>query len=223
MKLPGIYAIRNVRTGKFYVGSSVDMFRRWSAHRSCLNKGSHKSQKLQRSWNKYGASCFEFSVLQVVRDIAELESIEQVWLDRMDAVDNGYNAMKIVGQIGRLPKSNEHKRAIVAGRAGYKHSEETKEKQRLAARGRKSRPMSEATKQALLAANTGRRMTEESRKKLSDSRRGMKTGPHSEERKSAISLAKVGKPLSEHHKQRIRDGHLARRAALNASKHMASQ
>lgn len=59
----GIYTIKNASTGKVYVGSAVDVKRRWQEHRQGLSRNSHYNQHLQRAWNKYGASAFVFEII----------------------------------------------------------------------------------------------------------------------------------------------------------------
>mgnify|MGYP000355475291 CR=1 FL=1 len=64
MKNCGIYLIRNRISEKFYVGSSIDIDRRWTRHIDDLNKNKHHSVKLQNSWNKYGKDNFDFFIIQ---------------------------------------------------------------------------------------------------------------------------------------------------------------
>ena len=66
-KQSGIYQIKCVPTGKIYIGSSVDIYRRWQDHRSSLNSSrrTHHSKYLQRAWIKYGAEQFEFSIVEL--------------------------------------------------------------------------------------------------------------------------------------------------------------
>lgn len=59
----GVYQIVNKVNGKRYVGSSVDVDKRWQAHRRELRKGSHHAQHLQHSWNKYGEGAFNIEVI----------------------------------------------------------------------------------------------------------------------------------------------------------------
>ncbi len=59
----GVYSITNNVNGKMYIGSAVDMYRRFLTHRSCLVNNSHANTHLQRSFNKHGASSFEFNVM----------------------------------------------------------------------------------------------------------------------------------------------------------------
>ena len=76
----GIYEIVNTVNGKRYVGSSVDIKKRWQAHILELRKGTHHAQHLQRSFNKYGEDKF---ILVIIRycDKDELIAYEQEELD----------------------------------------------------------------------------------------------------------------------------------------------
>lgn len=90
----GIYAIRNKKTRKCYVGSAAEIEKRWSVHRHHLRKNKHHSTKLQRSWNKHGESCFTFRILERC-SLKMLARREQYWMDHYDAHRNGYNAHPI--------------------------------------------------------------------------------------------------------------------------------
>lgn len=59
----GVYFIRNKINNKFYVGHSIDISKRFLAHKSYLNRGLHHSTYLQRAWDKYGAENFEFGII----------------------------------------------------------------------------------------------------------------------------------------------------------------
>lgn len=63
MVFSGVYQIKNMITGQRYIGSSINIPRRWREHRLGLRKNSHPNTYLQRAWNKYGAKNFEFRVL----------------------------------------------------------------------------------------------------------------------------------------------------------------
>ena len=45
----GVYEILNVVSGKRYIGSSVDLRKRFRVHRLALNRGAHHSAFLQRA------------------------------------------------------------------------------------------------------------------------------------------------------------------------------
>jgi len=59
----GIYIIRNIESGKVYIGSAVKLNKRKSDHFSELQSGKHHNQHLQNAYNKYGVDAFEFAVL----------------------------------------------------------------------------------------------------------------------------------------------------------------
>lgn len=78
----GIYLIRNEVTGKMYVGSAVDIARRFARHRYQLRTGTHPSRHLNASWKKYGEEVFEFAILQEC-PTEELLQHEQYWMDKL--------------------------------------------------------------------------------------------------------------------------------------------
>lgn len=58
----GIYTIRNPVTGNFYLGSSVDVYRRLRAHIQELRGRRHHSYRMQNLWTAKGEGCLEFCV-----------------------------------------------------------------------------------------------------------------------------------------------------------------
>ena len=60
----GIYGIRNSISGKWYVGSSINIQRRWKKHIQRLRTNKHENIKLQRAWNKYGENAWEWVIFQ---------------------------------------------------------------------------------------------------------------------------------------------------------------
>ena len=61
----GIYCIKNLVTGACYIGSTVDIRRRWVEHRNDLVKNAHCNPYLQSSYNFHGKT-FTFEVLEFV-------------------------------------------------------------------------------------------------------------------------------------------------------------
>ena len=80
----GIYQIVNTLNGKRYVGSSVDIEKRWQKHQQDLRKGSHHAQHLQHSWNKSGGDKF------IIRVIFECEREELIENEQAE-LDKGYD------------------------------------------------------------------------------------------------------------------------------------
>jgi group I intron endonuclease len=180
----GIYSIINRLNGKQYVGSSVDIARRFAAHRSRLRAGNHHSRALQRAWVRYGEPAFSFEVL--ARCPAGMcIAMEQALID------------------GLTPEYNIAKEA--GSRFGVKHTEATKEKMRAAVRpsnrqftpehclaisvakkGKSVGPISAAHRAALLAANVGKSCSPEKRAKIAAAHVGKK---HSAETLEKIRAA----------------------------------
>lgn len=94
----GIYWIRNKINGKFYIGSSKNIRRRWIRHVSNLNKNIHENEHLQRAWNKYGKEAFKFEVLEETTAEKRI-AIEQWYLDNTSCCSNGYNLRKDVEEV----------------------------------------------------------------------------------------------------------------------------
>ena len=105
----GIYAITNVHNGMRYVGSAVNIRRRWNRHRKELQFGAHYNNHLQRAWDKHGQDAFIFSVIE--------ECSRECLLDREQAAINfkaDYNHCRVAGsQLGfKQSKATVEKRAL---------------------------------------------------------------------------------------------------------------
>lgn len=181
-KLGGIYQIRQLSTGKKYIGSGTNLSRRLSRHRSELNCNRHANHHLQNAWVKHGEADFLFEVLEIV-DISEgkqrLIEREQWYLDNCVAWKFDFN----IAPTAYSP-------------AGIPPTDETLEKIRKAVTGRK---ISESGRQSLRDSwsrrkEQGFQVSEEARKNQSAARKGKKY-----------------QPLSEEAKQNLRDGWQRRR------------
>lgn len=93
----GIYKIVNTINGRLYVGSSISFNDRFASHIRELNKGTHKNRYLQRAWIKYGASSFEFEILESVDDKTLLIEREQHHIDNHKSTSKLYNLAMIAG------------------------------------------------------------------------------------------------------------------------------
>jgi group I intron endonuclease len=93
----GIYSITCNPTEKVYIGSSVQIYRRWSQHRTKLRKGNHTSPHLQKAWTKHGESAFEFKVVEEC-ELEKLIEREQYYIDTLNPKFNCVRDVK--GRIG---------------------------------------------------------------------------------------------------------------------------
>ena len=152
--MKGIYQITNIvdKQKTIYIGSTINLKRRWKEHCNKLRRDIHDNPHLQHAWNKYGENAFEYGVLEYLGNSEELHLAEQFWMDiyRLEG-RKLYNC----GLVARSP------------RLGRKHSEETKQK--MSATG-KGRIVTEETRQKL----RDREYTKATRRKMSD---GAKTRP----------------------------------------------
>ena len=85
----GIYIITNTVTAEMYIGSSVDIARRWSDHRRELKTNRHKSALLQTAYDRDGLNDFYLSVLEHVEQVEQLACREQHYLDLLKPAYNG--------------------------------------------------------------------------------------------------------------------------------------
>jgi predicted GIY-YIG superfamily endonuclease len=100
----GIYKIENLLNGKVYIGQSVNIEKRWSTHKSELEKKYHYNIHLQSAWNKYGGDNFEFSIVEEC-NIDQLNQCEIYWIAKFDSYENGYNLTPGGGNTESFSKS----------------------------------------------------------------------------------------------------------------------
>lgn len=144
---PGIYAIVNQKSGKFYIGSAVSMRRRGQQHAHLLRVGKHHCIHLQRAWDKWGARSMSFCVVERVPDLTQLVEKEQAWLD-LSGRNALYNIALVAGSNIGVPGPKHTSETIEIIRQsqlgnthakGTKHSKKTRRLMSAAARGNKRR------------------------------------------------------------------------------------
>ena len=117
MRQAGIYYIRNLINGKFYLGRAVDINARWRQHRGALRKGTHDNKHLQRSFQKYGEDSFRLEI-RVRMDPVEalLINIEQQLLDRWVGQQQCYN----INSNASTPDARVRRMGTLAGMVSQK-------------------------------------------------------------------------------------------------------
>lgn len=86
----GIYKITCLSNGKFYIGSSKNIYYRNKRHLSELRKNKHKNPKLSNAFNKYGEDSF---TTEIVEETDELLKREQYF---MNSLNPYLNCVKLV-------------------------------------------------------------------------------------------------------------------------------
>lgn len=155
----GIYQITNIKNGRKYVGSAVNISKRWREHLRQLEDGKHHSRFMQRCWNKHGGECFVFRVILC----CGVESL--IWYEQraMDSISPEYNSNPTAGSmLGHKHSAATRKRMSESRPKGFSpmtgksHSEETKRKISATKTGVKQCPSVVAQRAASILALKGR-------------------------------------------------------------------
>jgi len=172
----GIYSITNIANNKIYIGSAVNLTRRWKHHIKDLKNKTHRNILLQRTYDKYGIEIFEFKVIERVQDKSKLLEREGYWMDKLECHDRdkGYNLLKTPTSQFGIKRSEEAKLNMKGINKGFKHTSETKAK--------------------MAAAKLGTKQSDEHKRKRSEALKGR---VHSKEALAKQSLAKRGKKKSQ--------------------------
>lgn len=208
----GIYQIVHAASGKCYVGSSSNIQRRWSLHRSELRRQRHHSLRLQRAWNRYGAAAFTWEILETVEATkTALEEREQYWIETLLPAYNrslSVNRHQVGQKRGPLPAATREK--IRQANTGYRHTAEAKAKMSAWQKGR-TRELTEKQRTALSAAgkrNIRATHTPEAIARMAQAKRGRTM---SEQTKAKKSRALIGRPWSDA-RRRAEDQKVSQRA-----------
>ncbi len=195
-----VYLLTNKVNGKMYVGqTSRPLEVRWQGH---LGNARRKDSDMlvARAIRKHGPEAFERRVLITSNDPVGEKEKEFIKLLHTHVSEGGYNLT--YGGDGGLPGykfSDESKEKIRLKALGRKHNPETKAKMRAAA---KNRIVSFETIEKRAAANTGKKRTEEQKAR-------MKAGQlasgyrHSDETRKKISEASSRRVTSDETKLKL--------------------
>lgn len=157
--VPGVYRIVDASSGRFYIGSSVNMEKRWRQHRERLARGTHPNPVLQAIWNVDPDRLTAAAICTTERSRDALLAAEQAELDASAVGRNQLcmNVLLVAGSHLGRKRSAETCARLAAAQMGRRASAETREKQRI--------------------AKLGRPLSAEHRRKLGDAARGKKLPP----------------------------------------------
>jgi group I intron endonuclease len=112
---PGVYMIKNMISGKFYIGSTtMPLLKRVWHHISLLRTGTHKNTHLQRSYEKHGESNFEVFIIENTEKSETLKR-EQFWIDNSQSSDL-FNINSLASGTPNMSKETIEKRAATMRR-----------------------------------------------------------------------------------------------------------
>ena len=140
-KKSGIYKILNNITGKYYIGSSQNMYKRCIHHRARLRLGKHSNKYLQSAWNKHGESAFTYHTVEFV-EINSLLLKEQCYLEECkNNKDTNYNlAYDAYAPTRGMRHTDEMKlklSKLKKGKVPYKATEQSRSRLSKTLKGRK--------------------------------------------------------------------------------------
>lgn len=147
----GIYKITNTVNNKCYIGSTIDIIRRWKLHKTQLKHNRHHSILLQRSYTKHGIDSFKYSVI-LYCSVEDLIIYEQKIIDLYKPE---YNICSIAGSLLGIKRSEETKQKMSVANKGKIRTEEQKKRMSEASKGNKH--------------HLGHRHSEETKQKMSES------------------------------------------------------
>lgn len=126
----GIYKISNPLNNKIYIGSSININRRWERHKNTLKRGVHPNIHLQRSFDKLIKvnENFIYELLELC-DVNILIQKEQFYIDTLNPE---YNIAKVANSSKGIVRRKSTKEKIKNSLLGTKQSKETVNKRKLA-------------------------------------------------------------------------------------------
>lgn len=89
-----IYKITNQKNGMVYIGSSIEVERRWRQHKeaSINEKDHHYNYPLMIAFRKFGIDNFTFEIVETLPSWEEMIEAEHNWIVKEDCVKpKGYN------------------------------------------------------------------------------------------------------------------------------------
>lgn len=192
----GIYQIKNTVTNKIYIGKSSHLSHRKIQHFSSLNLGINSNHHLQNSYNKYGGTAFEFSVLLYCEE-AELNRYERAIISLY-----GNSLYNILGGGEGGPIPQETKEKISLSQIGKSVSLETRKKQSDVHKGIKQTP---ELIEKRISRIRGRHYSEEKKKEIYASRRNRKVSSETRNKLSAARKRQVPPMLGRHQSEETKE------------------
>ena len=122
----GIYRWKNLVNGKSYVGSSVNLSRRFKSYynRNYLSLSSAKTMLICKALLKYGHDNFSLEILEYC-DKSVILTREQYYLDTLQPE---YNLLNLAGSTKGYKHSEETRLKLSLIKKGFKHTQDTKDK-----------------------------------------------------------------------------------------------
>lgn len=89
-----IYKITNKKNGMTYIGSSIEVERRWRQHKeaSINEKDHHYNYPLMIAFRQFGIDNFSFEIIETLSSWEDMLKAERDWIIKENCISpNGYN------------------------------------------------------------------------------------------------------------------------------------
>ena len=80
----GVYKISNIKDGRYYIGHSQNIEKRFKTHKYNLKRGKHINMFLQNSYNKYGLDSFTFEIIHKFDNVEKSKEKELEYLQNLE-------------------------------------------------------------------------------------------------------------------------------------------
>lgn len=223
-----IYKLTNVKTGKSYIGQTVNLQKRLNMHKFYANHEGTKNegQPIVKAIREYGFDSFKVEVLYTSDDFLDrkelrkhLDKMEKIYIKQFNTIEDGYNiSTGGTGGVG-VPRSQKQLDSIRELNINRVWSEETK---KLISENSKKMWQREGYREMMSAKmsgsnnpmygvrltgeknhNYGKHLSEETKRKLSIANKGHKGTPVSEEHKAKLRALFTGVPKTEEHRRKL--------------------
>ncbi len=165
-QLSGIYRILNKINGNCYIGSSLNVEKRYKHHLSTLRHNSSRCSILQKAFNKYGEDNFEFQVILCCKPEYRLYYEQQL----IRELNSQYNVFTNVSDspLRQFTFTEQSKLKMSIAHKGKKLSEQHKHNISLANKGR---VFSKESKDKIRKAKQNTTLSQETIKKMSEAKK----------------------------------------------------
>lgn len=170
---PGVYRLQNLFTGRFYIGSSKNVYRRYYRHRQVLRQGLKENLRIKEDCDKYGFKSFVFGVVEYCKE-SELREREQYYFELWKPQ---YNVWKSIYDGSGRTYTKEQLESFKKVHRPIKDKELFKKKLKEGWQKRKAKCSPNELSKKLAEARRGIKHSEETKALMRANRKGKKKSP----------------------------------------------
>ena len=197
-KRPGVYRLQNIVTGRFYIGSSVNVYKRYYRHRQVLREGLKENIRISEDCEKHGIKSFVFGVIEYCEK-QDLKMREQYYFE---LTKPAYNVWKNIYSAAGRDFTPEQMNGFQKTSNHVKNKEDHKRNMKEAWILRRQSPDYQKGIDKMVEGKKGYKHSEETKKKMSESGKGKKKPEGFSEKLRQIRL-NDSKELKEYRTQKI--------------------